>query len=440
MRRIVLAAALAALVVAQSPAAAQTFSARRMAMGGVMLAGGGPGSDAANVAYRVVPAAPGVSSGITLPLGLIPFLADLPSFDPKSSDFNAYELADLLYNPPWNLQLYSPKPPSNDITISVAKNSLAVDLGDVADIFPKDHSKTGAVNQGPGFAVGLKSLFVGVMPLVHYENDLSLNDALRGAVHGDAFTPNTDYALFDKAKGQVAGALQFGWAMPLMVHGDPRAAGGSGVYAGARVKFLRGIAYGDADNTVAFTTGDTLFGTDPVQVHYDGIMRDAGPENGRYGHGLDLGIALLSSGRELGVGVNDVATTIDWRVREIHAYDDSLTGDYVQDVLRRDAPFTSHVPATVHANVGLPLGRLFVAADVVRSVHTTLGHVGVETWSGPLALRAGGSVDANHKIQYSAGTGYKFGHLGVDVALATNSRNLSRERGLELGAGIAFYH
>jgi len=127
-------------------------------------------------------------------------------------------------------------------------------------------------------------------------------------------------------------------------------------------------------------------------------------------------------------------------VREIHAYDDSITGDYVQDVLRRDAPFASHVPATVHANVALPLGRLFVAADVVRSVHTTLGHVGVETWSGPLALRAGGSMDDNHKIQYSAGTGYKFGHLGVDVALATNSRNLSRERGLELGAGIAFYH
>jgi hypothetical protein len=31
------------------------------------------------------------------------------------------------------------------------------------------------------------------------------------------------------------------------------------------------------------------------------------------------------------------------------------------------------------------------------------------------------------------------GRFGLDLALATNSRNLSHERGLELGAGLAFY-
>jgi hypothetical protein len=55
-------------------------------------------------------------------------------------------------------------------------------------------------------------------------------------------------------------------------------------------------------------------------------------------------------------------------------------------------------------------------------------------------VRAGTCLDANALLQYSVGTGLRFGNLGVDLAVGSNSRNLSRERGLELGAGLAFYH
>ena len=45
--------------------------------------------------------------------------------------------------------------------------------------------------------------------------------------------------------------------------------------------------------------------------------------------------------------------------------------------------------------------------------------------------------DANKMLQYAGGTGLRLGPLGVDLAVASHSRNISRERGLELGAGLA---
>ena len=440
MRRMLLMALLLALVAPSGRASAQAFSARRMAMGGVVLAGGGPGSDASNVAYRAVPAAAGSGSGITLPIGLIPVIADPPELDPDQPDFNIYELANLLYNPPWNLQLVSPSAPSSDITIVVAKNRLAVDLGEVKDVFPEGHSRIGVVNGSPAIGFGIRRFFVAVAPLVHYENDLSLNDPLQRAINGEEFQTLTQYAMLDHARGQAAAGVQLGWAGALVKHGDPRGHGGSGLYAGARVKVLRGLAYADADNVVSFTTRDTLFAADPVDVQYTGHFRDTGPEGGRIGRGLDLGAVLLLGGLELGVGVNDVSTRLDWRVRESVVTSDSATGEYVQQVVARDQALTSTVPVTVTANAATRLGRFLVAADVVRGIHATLVHGGAEVWLGRLALRAGASLDANQMAQASGGAGVRRGRFGLDAAVATHSRNLSRERGVELGVGLAFYH
>jgi hypothetical protein len=421
-------------------ASGQFMSARRMGMGGVVLAGGGQGSSSINVAYRAVPPAPEQGSGLPLPIGLIPVIADPPVLDYKDPGFNAYELANLLYNPPWNLTLGGSDAPSNDITIAVGKNSLAVDLGDVADIFPKERSRIGAVSGAPSIAVGIGRLFVGVAPLVHFDNDLHLNDALHGALaDGEAFVPSTEYALYDQGRAQVAIGAHLGWAGAVARRGDPRA-GGTALYAGARLKLLRGLAYGDADNTVAFTTMDTLFGTDPVDIHYVGHLRDAGPAGGRLGRGLDLGMVWLSRALEVGVGVNNIATRIGWRVREHLASSDSVSGDYVDRILREDAPFTSEVPVTVTANAATRLGPALVAVDIVRGLHQTLGHLGAELWTGSIAWRAGLSTDANQQAQGSAGVGLRFGGIGLDLALASNSRNISRTRELELGAGLEFYH
>jgi hypothetical protein len=440
MLRRLLVLTLLALAVGGGAARAQTFSARRMAMGGAILAGGGAGSSSANVAYRAVPRAPGSGWALPLPIGLIPVLADPPELDPDKPDFNIYELANLLYNPPWNLQLRSPDAPGNDITIAIGRDHLAVDLGDVKSVFPEDRSRIGSVVNGPELGVGFKRFFLAAAPLVHYENELSFNDALRGAIDGEEFRPNTAYRMLDRGYGQAAAGVHLGWAGALLQNGDPRGKG-MGLYAGARVKLMRGLAYASTDNSVAFTTGDEILAIDPVNIDYVGHHFDTGPEGGRFGRGLDLGAVWMAGGLEAGLGVNDIGTTFDWRVRETVTTNDPVTGDYVQQVIASDVPLTSHVPATATANAAAHVGRFLLAGDVVRGVHVTTGHLGAETWlGGSLALRAGAFVDGNSLVQYTAGTGLRLGVLGVDLAVASNSRNLSRERGLELGAGLAFYH
>jgi hypothetical protein len=175
-------------------------------------------------------------------------------------------------------------------------------------------------------------------------------------------------------------------------------------------------------------------------VDYTSRYYDTGPDGGRFGRGLDLGAVWLGGGFEVGLGVNDIGTTFDWRVRESVVHRDSSSGDYVTDVVSTNRALTSTVPATISANAAAHLGRLTVAADVVHGMYSTTCHAGAETWLSNVALRAGAYLDPNQLVQFTAGGGVRFGRLGVDLALATNSRNLSRDRGLELGAGLAFYH
>jgi hypothetical protein len=436
MKRMTMTLLAMALALAARDAAAQSFSARRMGMGGVVL--GGSGGVGANVAYRAVPANTSDVRSVSLPIGLIPVLADPPQFDSSQPDFNIYELANLFYTAPWNLQLVEPDPISSDITISISQSSLAVDLGDVKDVIPTDHSKIGSVMNGPSLGFGVRRLFVGVLPVIHYENDLSLNDALHAALaDGAPFVPNTEYAMFDKARAQAAMGAEVGYALPVM-QGGPHPGDRAGLYVGSRVKLLRGLAYGDADNKVGFTTGDTLF-TNPVDINYTGTLRRAGASDGGWGGGVDLGAVWVSKGIEVGLGVNDVGTRINWKVRESLVYNDPVSGAYVEQVLRDQAPYTSHIPAVVTANAALQLGRWLLAGDVVSGVNNTQGHLGAEIWTGNVALRAGGAIDPQQLLQASCGTGIRFGRLGLDIALSSHSRNLSRERGLELGAGLSLY-
>ena len=433
MRRLTIAVLVLAAAAAARPAAAQSYSARRMGMGGVELAG-----SAANVAWRAVPPEPSTPRSLSLPIGLLQVLADPPQLNPKNPDFNVFDLANLLYTTPWNLQLTQPDPIASDVTISISQSSLAVDLGSVKDVFPKDHSLIGAVVNAP-VDIGVRQFFVGLLPVVQYDNDLSLNPALHDALaNGAPFVPNTTYQIFDKARSQAAAGAELGVALPLMQAGG-QPADRSGLYVGARLKALRGIAYGDADNQAGFTTGDTLF-TNPVDIRYVGLLRQAGPADGGWGAGADLGAVWITHGVELGLGVNDVATRIHWKVRESVVSSDSATGGYTEQIIRDQAPFTSSIPAVVTASAAMHLGRTLLAADVVSGVNNTQGHLGAELWQGAVAYRAGMAIDANHLLEGSCGTGLRFGSFGLDLALASHSRNLQRQRVLELGAGLAFYH
>ncbi len=428
------------LLLTAFPAHAQLMSARRLAMGGVTLGHGGPGGDAVNVAYRAVPAATehGPRSFL-LPLGLIPVLQDPPTFDTNDPAFNAFEIANLALHPPWNLQLVKPTEPAGDVTLSVGRNALTIDLGSVRDVVPDERVRFAAAMRSPGIVIGVRRLFVGVTPFVQVQNDFDLNDALRGALHdGATFLPNTEYALRDRGQAQAAAQGLLGAAFPLVRSGAPEDRGG--FYVGARARLLRGLAYGDADAQAGFVTPDTLFGNVPMDVRFRGHQRTAQPAGGGWGHGFDAGAVFVVGALELGLAANDLGTTIDWKVTETATNKDSASGDYRTVTIGEDLPFTSTVPANYVLTAMTRVGGLLLAADMQRdALEQVSGHAGAEVWAGPLALRAGAALDAQQRTQFAGGVGLRLGRFGLDVAVATNQANITHERAVDLGAGLSFY-
>lgn len=429
-----------ALLALPALAGAQDFSIRRMAMGGVIL-GGRQGGENVNVAYRGMPKPAHAGAAVSLPLGILQTLNDPPTFDPRDPEFNVFRIANLIENPPWNLALTHSAAPSTDISLDISRNSLRMDLGDLRDAFPVGHVRAYGDINGPSLGFSIHRMFIAAAPLVEFENDLHLNDALSGALHdGDSVRADAHYELRDRGRAQAAAALHVGMAAPLLALGGTGTGGGGTLYGGVRAKLLRGLAYGEADNVGAFDTGDTLFGSQSLDLHYTGHYLDAMPGDGGMGLGLDAGAVWALGPLELGLALDDIGTRIHWKVRETLAYRDSATGDLVQRTVQEGRAFTSSVPTTVVSNAAFHAGRWIVAGDVRHNPFATTVHAGLERRTGPLALRAGSGLDAGRRMQLSGGVGVRMGPIGLDLAVATNNRNLENRRAVELGAGLELRH
>lgn len=440
MNRCAITAAVLVMATLATQAQGQSFNARRMGMGGVVLPSGHSGNHAPNVAYRAVPISPGSSAHLPLPIGAIPLIVNPPVFDPEDPEFNAYELMNTFYNPPWNLQLKSSAAPSNDIVVSVGRDHLAVDLGDVAGVFPDQDSRLSGIMQFPVLAVGIGPAFAGLTAVAEYQNHLSLSPELFAALsEGQPFQPRTLYSATDNARGQVAAGLEFGWASSVWSRGDLARGQGVALYAGARGRVLRGLTYGGAHNQVAFATRDTLLSSSPIDLAYAGTVRQTGPGGGGWGHSLDLGAVWATPSFEAGLGINNLVSTLNWRVEESITGRDTVTNDFTRTVIADDVPFTSELPKLGIVNVAWRTGPWLLAGDVVRAQGRTTGHAGAELWLGMIAVRSGGYIDDNYSPQVTGGLGFKIRRIGVDLGVSTHSRNLTRERGVELGAGLSLY-
>jgi hypothetical protein len=121
-----------------------------------------------------------------------------------------------------------------------------------------------------------------------------------------------------------------------------------------------------------------------------------------------------------------------------HVYDDS-TNEFATYELAKDEKYTSRIPVTTTVNVAKRIGTTTLAADVVDGELHTMVHAGAELWFGRLALRGGSYRDQNRIWQVTGGAGVRFGKIGIDMAIATNSRNIERERGAELSASLSLY-
>jgi hypothetical protein len=446
---VAIAVALGALLA--GTAAGQTLDARRLGMGGVLTSDVGDHTGS-NIAFRAVPKGTGGSGSIPLPLGLIQYLHDHPSYNSKDSTFNIYEIANVLLNPPLTIQIHKPSDVSGDISVYVARDSLRLDLADVKRAIPEHSFKQGGVYHIGGIGKSFGKMFIQVSPLIHLRNELTLSDNLRNALKDAVpFTSNTRYAVTDDGRAQAAVSFQAGYAFRALHRAsaeesnsnDPRRNGTTALYLGGAPKYLLGIAYGDVHGTAGATTGDTLFASgNPVTIDMDTQTRNAlaGGDGGTgTGFGSDVGAVLYYQNFELGLGLNDFGSQIKWNttVRR-HVYDNA-TNTFTTTVVARDQKFTSRIPVTTTVNVAKRIGRTTLAADVVKGDLSTSMHAGAELWFGMFALRSGIYRDQNKMMQFAGGGGYRFGKLGLDMAIATNSRNIERERGAELSASLSLY-
>lgn len=433
------------------PADAQVLNARRLGMGGVVTSDS-RGLATANIAFHAVPGGRGIGN-VPLPFGLIQFASNLPESDPSNDNFNIFELVDLAMNPPLNLSLGGPTKVSSDIAISVARDSLLIDLKDLQRVVPDEAIVSSTVRHFPGVGMEIGPLLVHAYPLVHVRSKFDVNEELRAAL-GDAvaFKANSDYEVMGEARAQSAIAIQADYAFCAYhdnAHGeeyqaiDPRRDHSTALYLGVGPKYLLGLGFGDTDGHGTATTGDTLFAaSDPLAFEMEATTRYAcicGDGGVGAGQGADLGAVFYWDNFEFGLGLNDVATEIRWEPTVEHHQYDETTDDFITEEIARGKRFTARVPVTTTVSVAKRMGNTMLAADLVDTEVRTTMHAGVEHWLSRFALRGGFYRDQNKLWQFTVGAGKRFGSYGLDFAIATHSRNIVLERGTELSVSIARY-
>jgi hypothetical protein len=429
---------------------AQLLNARRLGMGGVVTSDNSHLASA-NIALRAVRQGQ-VTGTIPLPFGLVQLAASFPTFDPEDPEFNIFELADLAINPPLNYSVRSPGAISSDVSIFLARDAFRIDLNSVGRVVPRESISSGSVYHLPGIGERFGVVYPHVYPMVHVRSAIDLGDDLRAALRNAVpIKTNTRYSLTGDARGQAAVALQVdvafcAWRSRGLTaqreESDPRRDGTTALYVGIGPKYLLGLALGDARVECGVTTRDTLFGDDPVD--FDITARDrfavVGGDGGiGSGLGSDIGAVFYWRNFELGIGLNDVGSRIHWKTTvERHEYDD-VTDEFVSEKVAMDATFTSRIPITTMVNVAKRIGTTTLAADLVKTDSCTIMHIGAERWYGGWAIRAGGYRDRNKLWQIASGVGFRFGKLGLDVALGTHSRNIVGEQETELAISLSRY-
>jgi hypothetical protein len=170
-------------------------------------------------------------------------------------------------------------------------------------------------------------------------------------------------------------------------------------------------------------------------MEFQGTMTTATPAG--WGTGLDLGIAAFRDGYEVGLGVVNLATQIHWKAdRELYVLDDS-TNEVEDYTLAEDFDHTSTVPSVVVLNAAKRWGENTLAFDIERGITRTTFHLGFETTRGNVALRTGTWLDANGKLQFAGGTGFRAGFLNLDLALMTSSSVLTSKRAVDLALSFS---
>lgn len=465
-----LALLLAGLVMAP-PALAQVFDARRMGMGGAAL----PGSGLARVnpAYRAVPEVRDRGHGkrIPLPIGIVQAINDFPETDPDNDEFNLVEIINYGLNIPYNLEIRRSDPPSGDIEFTVEQDALTVDLGEMQEYVPEDPFTIGGygrfLDAGWGFDLGQR---LGVLRLdvaqgfLQNEFELDMGDDLRRVLReAEPIVGGETYEM--AADGLVQAGfstgLTYARSIPLSPGRDyqPVEEDDAGwaddywasqadrprMWVGVGVRRYFGVGLAKAESDLRLTGQDPLFSdTNDFEVDYDALVTTSSPDGfDSFGQAtaLDLGLVYRYKRVEVGFGVADLFAQLQWdKARQERWTWDDVDGGFVETLVAEETSVTTEIPESWTANLSYNHDNLLLAADVGGGPGGESFHAGAELWATPMtAVRGGLSVDERGKLQFGWGGGVRFSRFGLDLGMATHSRNLSGIRDISVGLGLVLY-
>ena len=290
-----------------------------------------------------------------------------------------------------------------------------------------------------GRAMEESSLRLSVFGFIEEDIGSDLNDNLRGFLRdAQPAQPDSEYDILPSARAQAGFAPSLGWAGKL-AGPDPD----HGFYIGATVHRYYGVAYGQGSGTIGLVLHDTIFASDSAPTPAGSVdFQYTNHPGSKFGTGMggDVGFVAIQGPIEFGLGVNDIGATITWpltRLEEAH-YVDS-TNAFVKTVLADSVETKTTIPVSYIGNVAYTTGNITFGANVVNTGRKTVMHVGAETRAGPFAVRGGISRDQRKQIQFGWGGGVRLGFLGLDVGFATNSNNLSSQRGIVMATSLVIY-
>ena len=318
---------------------------------------------------------------------------------------------------------------------SAAKSQLMSDIPESGMKLDADLSASALGFQFGRFALTVGGFGAGQGNLDKDYFDLVLNGNQLGETVDFSNTWGEGYAI-----GQAA--LSFG---TVIMEGA-----GSRLSAGLNARYLQGIyemhvtdAYGTLSTSMTEIAGEAYVATESAQ--------------GGQGYGLDLGLALETSGGwQFGLAVDNVVGTINWdrnvernEMRVTAADINLLSGNLDAAVADADTSFatdgyTTTLPMRARLGAARQVGAFVVAADYVQGFETRgvtstqpLVNAGVE-WRlvSFFQPRIGMSSGGERGNSASAGVGLKLGPWRIDAAaIARSGMKVGDSKGVAVALG-----
>ena len=431
LRSLFLALVYSLLPVSSALAQNWSFDARSIAMGNV--------SGGENLASQMVDEHRRYRS-VVIPLGLFQVLRDFDRFKPESDEFDLVRSIEYAASP-LHLQFGRDQESvtERNLFTDIRQATLSLDLSDYRGYkLANQPVAEGLASPSWGATIRVRGdrdgpfqgIYVGAGPYLSMRAVAAIDPRVVDILASDdpLRFPNTQYLLGSDLQGQFAMAITGGYRARFDVgSGSDR----DGLYVAADYNYLHGFRYENADAALRLDTDAAgLLTINPFLPSPLAIVRTSA-ESGT-GFAIDVGVAAVLNGVEVGFGVNGIANRINWTDVEQTTY---LLGNLFlgQDDFVESGPFAAsdvrvELPKNYHVNAGYHADRWSVMSEYAHGFQGNSLRGGAEYRAGVVELRGGG-VYSREMWNPTGGVGFNLSpRVGLDVALFTTAANAARER------------